>query len=333
MPTADAPPLARAVQELNFLAAVLQGGPGEGDVRVAGTKGISVTVLSGFLGAGKTTLLRRVLQGDHGRRIAVIVNDFGAVNLDALAVAADHGDVVELTNGCSCCTIGADFRAALVRIADAPQPPDHIMVEASGLSDPVALATLAAGSPYCGSVGIVTLVDAQAGEDMAGLPVHHLFTRQIEAAHLIVLTKTARVDATAVAGLTTRLAQRFPGRRIVSDAVLDPAMTFAAETLGARPTPAEARHDLSAVVTRQIAAPRRWSVRALEAHLAAMPPGILRIKGSIGLDDGTCAAIQCVGTSFAVTREPQGGTMAQLVLIGLREAEREWSGWADQLQA
>lgn len=327
----EAEPLSRAVQELNFLAAVLQCGPGRDISTEEAEQAVPVTILSGFLGAGKTTLLRRLLQGDHGQRIAVIVNDFGAVNLDAQAIASDDGDVVELTNGCSCCTIGADFRSALTELTKGLQPPDHIVVEASGLSDPVGLATLAAGSSLCGPVGIVTLVDAMAIEELEHLPTHHLFTRQIEAAHLIVLTKTARAGVDATAKLTERLARRFPGRQIVTDALLDPAMTLAAQTLGARPSLAGVAHDLSAVLTRQIAAPRRTTLRGLKDHLAAMPLGILRLKGTIRLEDDTNVAVQCVGKACEVELQSGAITPPQLVLIGLRDSEGAWSNWAEHL--
>lgn len=319
--------IARAVQELGFLATVLQAGTTGTEPRESPSQTCEVTILSGFLGAGKTTLLRRMLTADHGQRLAVIVNDFGAVNLDAAVIAQDHGDVIELTNGCSCCAMGSDFIAALEQTANVTTPPDHILIEASGLSDPVALATLAAGSPFSGSVGIVTLVDALAADFMESGALGSLFTRQIDAAHLIVLTKTAKIDPAALGGLTERLATRFPGRSIVTDAELEPSLAFRAPALGARPTPGQLKHDLSSVVSRQIEAAQQWTEASLLEHLKQMPRGILRMKGWVPMVDGNIASIQCVGTAFDISVQQYVSDSSGLVLIGLRESEDSWTDW------
>lgn len=326
-PMSEPAPLARAVQELGFLATVLQGRPTGADPQAAKAPASDVTILSGFLGAGKTTLLRRILTADHGQRLSVIVNDFGAVNLDAAAIAQDHGDVIELTNGCSCCAMGGNFVAALERVADVAPSPDHILVEASGLSDPVALATLAAGSRVSGSVGIVTLVDAGAAALWESGLLAPLFTRQIDAAHLIVLTKTAAIDPAALYSLTASLAEHFPGRRIMTDRELEPSLAFRASALGARPAPSQLRHDLSSVVTRQIAAPSGWSEAALAEHLRQMPGGILRLKGWVPAVDSGLIGVQCVGPVFELSPCHDRPAHAGLVLIGLRESESTWADW------
>lgn len=318
----------RAVQELNFLTTVLQVGRPENDRSALGDQGTGVTILSGFLGAGKTTLLRQILSGDHGRRVAVIVNDFGAVNLDAAEIAREHGGVVELTNGCSCCAMGAEFTAALKQVLDVIDPPQHIMVEASGLSDPAALATLAAGVGGCGAVGVVTLIDAHSAKALESLPTAHLFTRQIDVAHLIVVTKTGDLPEAQARMLIDDLAQRFPGRRILPDVALDPAMTFSAEVHGARPMPSAMQHDLSSVVTHELLVKRSWKLDELTRHLGAMPDGILRLKGSVPLGEGGFAALQCVGKRFEITPTDAPVRGETLILIGLRESQPVWSGWA-----
>lgn len=320
--------VARAVQELGFLATVLQAGSTGTVPRDSHDHTSDVTILSGFLGAGKTTLLRRILTADHGQRLAVIVNDFGAVNLDAAAIAQDHGDVVELTNGCSCCAMGGDFIAALEQVANVATPPDNIVIEASGLSDPVALATLAAGSPFSGSVGIVTLVDAQTAHLLQSGALGSLFTRQIDAAHLIVLTKTANIGPDALVSLTESLAARFPGRSIVTDAELEPSLAFRAPAMGARPAPGQLKHDLSSVVSRQIEATRHWTEAGLIDHLKQMPPGILRMKGWVPTAGGDLLGVQCVGSAFDLSVHRDQECLPGLVLIGLRESERDWTEWA-----
>lgn len=322
----DLAPFARVVHELNFLAALLQTEPGHAANAIPRAN-CGVTIISGFLGAGKTTLLRRILQGDHGKRLGVIVNDFGAVNLDAAAIAQDHGDVIELTNGCSCCAMGRDFGAALERIAGGDNAPDHVLVEASGLADPAALATIAAGTRHGCAVGVVTLVDAESVDAWQAGALGSLFERQIDAAHLIVLTKTNSLGPASLERLKGQLAGRFPGRRIVTDRQIDPVMLFTAQAFGARPLPVPVDHDLSRVVTRQIESQRTWTKAALSKQLEGMPGGILRMKGWVRMAGGRLCEVQCVGPKFRLDPSGRLDEPAGLILIGLRECEDDWADW------
>ncbi len=99
-----------------------------------------MTILSGFLGAGKTTLLNHILHGTHGLKIAVLVNDFGAINIDTQLVVGVEGEMVNLSNGCICCTIRGDLLKETLRLLHRDDPPEYIIIETSGVSDPVAVA-------------------------------------------------------------------------------------------------------------------------------------------------------------------------------------------------
>ena len=101
---------------------------------------IPVTILTGFLGAGKTTLLNRILNGDHGLRIAVLVNDFGSVNIDAELVVGVQDDVISLANGCVCCEVRDDLVETVTAIAARPERPECVLLEASGVADPAGIA-------------------------------------------------------------------------------------------------------------------------------------------------------------------------------------------------
>ena len=161
-------------------------------------KPIPVTILTGYLGAGKTTLLNRILTETHGRRIAVIENEFGDVGIDNDLVVHSEDEIFEMNNGCICCTVRGDLVRILKRLLDDGQRFDHVVIETTGLADP---GPVAQTFYYEGSLqkrflvdAIVTVVDArhviQRLDD--GSPEA---ARQIAFADRIVLNKTDLVDA------------------------------------------------------------------------------------------------------------------------------------------
>ena len=125
---------------------------------------LPLTIITGWLGSGKTTLLNRILTEEHGLRIAVVQNEFGEIGVDGdLVIGADFG-LYELSNGCLCCAVNDDFLAVLEDLANMEDPPDHVLIETSGVADPSATVLSILRHPDHGDTfqvdGVVTLVDA-----------------------------------------------------------------------------------------------------------------------------------------------------------------------------
>ena len=185
---------------------------------------IPATVITGFLGAGKTTLIRHLIENANGKRIALIINEFGDVGVDGEVLkscgAEDCGedDIVELANGCICCTVADDFLPTMQVLLDRETPPDHIVIETSGLALPKPLVQAFNWPEVRTRVtvdGVVTLVDADAVSqgrfvhDEAALdaqrkademldhesPLEELFEDQLQCADMVILTKSDLVSA------------------------------------------------------------------------------------------------------------------------------------------
>src|SRR6202012_3786622 len=123
---------------------------------------LPLTVIGGFLGAGKTILLNHWLRQAEGQRLAGLVNHLRALDIDAGLIAARAGDTIALANGCVCCQIGDDLSRALIRVLEAGNAFDAVVIEASGVSDPWRIAQLGRADPGLGLDGVIVLVDAGA---------------------------------------------------------------------------------------------------------------------------------------------------------------------------
>jgi len=165
---------------------------------------VPLTILTGFLGAGKTTLLNRLLSGDHGLRMAVLVNDFGAVNVDAELVVGVEDDMMSLANGCVCCQIRDDLMEAVDRVLAADTPPEFIVLEASGVADPASIFSTFNDPQHRDRIrldSVTCVVDAeQIFEHLDEAPeLLMLKTRQIGCADLVILNKVGLVTDEHVA--------------------------------------------------------------------------------------------------------------------------------------
>ncbi|WEX76074.1 cobalamin biosynthesis protein CobW [Sinorhizobium numidicum] len=198
---------------------------------------IPATVITGFLGAGKTTMIRNLLQNADGKRIALIINEFGDLGVDGDvlkgcgAEACSEEDIIELTNGCICCTVADDFIPTMTKLLERENRPDHIVIETSGLALPQPLVAAFNWPDIRSEVtvdGVVTVVDSAAvaagrfADDHDRVdalrvndenldhesPLEELFEDQLTAADLIVLNKTDLIDASGLQSVREEVASR-----------------------------------------------------------------------------------------------------------------------------
>jgi len=178
---------------------------------------IPVTLIAGFLGAGKTTLLNHILSGDHGVRAAVLVNDFGAINIDAKLIVGVENDTVELANGCVCCTIRDDLIAACLRLLQQPKRPEHLFVELSGVSDPVPVLNTFLETQLVhvfSFSSILSVVDAEQLPQLEG-EMSRLARGQIGVADVVVLNKADLVSEDELVRVKQLVQLVTPGSRII----------------------------------------------------------------------------------------------------------------------
>lgn len=157
---------------------------------------IPMAILTGYLGAGKTTLLNRMLKTDHDMKIAVLVNDFGSINIDAKLIVGVEGETITLSNGCICCSIRGDLIEAIAKIVNGENPPDYIIIEASGVSDPAQVVLTFNRSFLRNRVridSIIAVVDAEQFDQLEGNP-QKLMREQVRVSDIVILNKADLVD-------------------------------------------------------------------------------------------------------------------------------------------
>ena len=320
---------------------------------------IPVTVITGFLGSGKTTLIRHLMQNPQGKRLAILVNEFGTVGVDGdiLKSCADEScpveNIVELANGCICCTVADDFIPTIEALMALPVRPDHILIETSGLALPKPLLKAFDWPAIRSKItvdGVIALADAEAvaagrfAPDVAAVdaqraadtsvdhetPLSEVFEDQILCADLILLTKADLAGeaglAAARAVITAEMNRAVP-MLAMTDGVIDPRVILglnaaAEDDLAARPSHHDGHDDhehddFDSVV---ITLPEVTDTDALMAAIKrlAREQRILRVKGHVAVAGKPLRLlVQAVGERVRMQFDKPwpGARLSQLVVI------------------
>jgi G3E family GTPase len=288
---------------------------------------VPITFVGGYLGAGKTTAINEVL-AETDRPIAVIVNDVGAINIDAALIRRRSGDTIELTDGCVCCSSIEGFGAAFDQIRARPEPPEHVLVELSGVAEPANVVPWGTSAGFLlDGVVVVAAVDQLVASSLPDWIRIHL-DRQLADADLVVLTKTDLATDDAISTARDRIAELAPGIAVVDSGLgnREPGALGRFLALGGHRAGDAARvagptlFDLHQVDTIPVRGP--LDVAAIDHLLDSLPRHvggtIARAKGVVDTPDGL-VLIQVVGTRRVVTpllvNEQQAPT--DLVVISL----------------
>lgn len=292
-------------------------------------KPIPVSVIGGYLGAGKTTLLNALLRNANGLRYAVLVNDFGSVNVDGELIASAGTQTIELTNGCVCCTIGGDLILALKELLTRDAVPERIVIEASGVSDPRAVARIAACHPALYVQGTIVVADAETIADRANDKyVGGLVRRQLGAGDAIILNKIDLIDEDRLTGVRQWLSATNPGVPTFEssiDAGFPVDIVFDSDFAGLReelPEPDSAGDATFTSVTYRSAHPLDRA-RFLEG-VHGMIPAIARAKGTLYFADepDTRYLFQLSGERWSVEPFAPAELQRQSKIVAIALTER-----------
>ncbi len=262
---------------------------------------IPLTILTGFLGAGKTTLLNRILGGNHGLKVAVLVNDFGSINIDAELVVGVENNVISLANGCVCCTLRDDLVQTVTETIDRPEQPEYILLEASGVADPIGIAMTFISPKLRDCIRLDSITCVVDAEQVFARPEHpavmDLQLRQIASADMVILNKVDLAGPAQVKKVRDLIDYHFNNIRVVETNFcdvpyeilmgvgrFDPARLYPSPHPS--PLPGErgkhSDHDHSqAFSTWSYETDRPLSLTALREMARKLPGGIFRCKGIV----------------------------------------------------
>ncbi|KIC39668.1 cobalamin biosynthesis protein CobW [Leisingera sp. ANG-M7] len=323
---------------------------------------IPVTVITGFLGAGKTTLIRHLMQNPQGKRLAVVVNEFGTAGVDGdiLKSCADENcpaeNIMELANGCICCTVADDFIPTIEQLMDLPEKPDHIVIETSGLALPKPLLKAFDWPAIRSRItvdGVIALADAEAvakgqfAPDLDAVqaqreaddsidhetPLSEVFEDQISCADIVLLSKADLAGDAGVEKARAVIEAEAPRKLPIlpmSEGVIDPRIILglgaaAEDDLDSRPSHHDGHHDhehddFESIVVEmgEVSDPEALQNAIVKL---ARERNILRVKGYVAVEGKPMRMlVQAVGERLrAQYDQPWGAQPRKTALVVIAE--------------
>ncbi len=282
---------------------------------------LPVTIVGGYLGAGKTTLVNHLLRNANGARLAVLVNEFGELPIDEDLIEAQDDMMISIAGGCVCCSYGNDLTLAMLDMTRMQPRPDHVILEASGVAIPGAIAAAVSLLPDYGIDGVVVLADAESIRDRADdRYMGDTIERQLLDADIVVLNKTDLVSPDHLRQTKTWLEAQ-PGNARILDAVsgkVEPAVLLQAAFDREWKENTPGSHATGSFRTESLVIEHVVDVEQFARELTTTMPWLIRSKGFIKATDGVMKTLQIVGHRWTISDAPDG-VAAGLVVIGPSE--------------
>jgi len=279
---------------------------------------LPITIIGGYLGAGKTTLVNHLLRHAGGLRLAILVNEFGELPIDEDLIEAQDDDIISIAGGCVCCSYGNDLTLALMDMVALDPPPDHVVLEASGVALPGAIAASVSLLQGYALDGIVVLTNAETIRDQASdTYVGDTIERQLNDADLVILNKTDLITDAEREQVKNWLGEQASNAEIVEaqHGALPLAVVLQSFATGDRIRSQRTDHKSAGFKTRTLPVDQPVDADALAENLASATLSLVRAKGFAKAGNGTTKAIQVVGRRWAVSDANDDVTLG-IVVIG-----------------
>jgi len=296
---------------------------------------VPFTVIGGFLGAGKTTLLNHLLTQSSGIRFAVLVNDFGDLNIDESLISSHEGQTISLANGCVCCSISNDFNRTMINLVKRIEEFDQVVVEASGVSEPDRIMDIARLDPELSPSGIVVLVDAAEVQNRStDRYISNTVLKQLQTAELLIVNKIDLVSREKLAELEAWLEDVSPTavRLNTTGGVVPVQMIFGEQIKGNgfsdksdgetnRTEDSNYSHHNHQFKSLALNSSKKLNRNTFEIWCDTLPPSVIRGKGILyfGDESGNSWVWQKVGGKSSIKKFSGNSSNSDLVLIGTSE--------------
>lgn len=280
------------------------------------TNNIPVSVIGGYLGSGKTTLINQLLRNADGRKLAVLVNEFGALPIDADLIEAQSDTMISISGGCVCCSYGNDLIQALLEISKLESAPDHILIESSGVALPGAIAASVSINGSFEIAGIITVVDSelileQASNEYIGDTIE----RQLGDSDIVLLNKCDLVDEVHLAYLESWLVEKalYATAVRVTYASLPNSIVLQDYVRDTRKQNISFNSHTNIFESQVIEFSKEYDANIVAQKLADPEFNLIRSKGFVPTPSGL-QAIQTIGRRWSVTDAPAGAKPGVVVI-------------------